>query len=271
MPEIRIFSKNADYQLLEVLKTNRNKRHKKGWFAVEGVKSINLAASRGWDIKGFIFSGERELSQWGRGVLEEFPNALRYILTKQLMDEYSDREESSELVIVVGMRNLKLEDIAFRDVPLVAVFERPQNPGNLGSVIRSCASLGADALIVTGHAADIYDPATVRSSIGTLFTLPVLRLESYKSLLPLFERISEDYGSCQTVGTSAKGWVTVDCVDFKRPTVLFIGNESDGLSQSCRDGCEVLATIPMTGAASSLNAACAASICLYEADRQRKL
>ncbi|MHC1693703.1 MAG: TrmH family RNA methyltransferase [Eubacteriales bacterium] len=271
MAEIRIFSKNAEYQLLEVLKSNRNKRHKKGWFVVEGVKSINLAASRGWDIKGFVHSHERELSGWGRGMLESFPQAVRYILTKQLIDEYSDREDSSELVALVGMKHPRLEDITFRDIPLVAVFERPQNPGNLGSVIRSAASLGADALIVTGHAADIYDPVTVRSSIGTLFTIPVLQMEGYKSLLPLFERISTDYGSCQTVGTSAKGWVTLDGVDFKRPTVLFIGNESDGLSQSCKEGCEVLATIPMGGAASSLNAACAASICLYEAGRQRQL
>ena len=125
--------------------------------------------------------------------------------------------------------------------------------------------MGADALLMVGHSADVYDPACVRATIGTLFTLPVVRLEGVQDLLPLRER----YPDMQWVGTSAHGTVSLDAVDLSRPTLLMMGNETVGLSRACKEACDVLARIPIFGAASSLNLACATSICLYEAQRQR--
>ena len=125
--------------------------------------------------------------------------------------------------------------------------------------------MGADALLMVGHSADVYDPACVRATIGTLFTLPVVRLEGVQDLRPLRGR----YPDMQWVGTSAHGTVSLDAVDLSRPTLLMMGNETVGLSRACKEACDVLARIPIFGAASSLNLACATSICLYEAQRQR--
>src|SRR5439155_7599405 len=99
-----------------------------------------------------------------------------------LMDRLSDKNLSSELVAVVAMPPDSPDRIKPKSDVLVAVLDRPSSPGNLGSIIRSCHALGADGLIVTGHGTDIYNPLTVRASMGSLFALPTIRLASHREV-----------------------------------------------------------------------------------------
>jgi TrmH family RNA methyltransferase len=159
------------------------------------------------------------------------------------------------------------------------VFDRPGSPGNLGTLIRSCDALGADGLIVTGHACDLYDPETIRASTGSLFALPSVRLPSQAELLPWLGSLRAAHPSLQVVGTDEDGERAIAAHDFTRPTVLLLGNETWGLSQGYRQLADALVRIPMAqradasgvigGAASSLNVAVAGSIILYEVQRQR--
>ena len=124
--------------------------------------------------------------------------------------------------------------------------------------------------MITGHAADLYDPETISASVGTLFTLPTVRVGSPRALEPWFDQIRAAIGAFAIVGSSAKADYEIDQHDWTQPTLLVIGNETVGMSAHYRDLCNVIVKIPMSGSASSLNVACAASILLYEIQRQRR-
>jgi TrmH family RNA methyltransferase len=140
------------------------------------------------------------------------------------------------------------------------------SPGNLGSVIRSADAFGCAGLLLTGHCADPYDTLCIRASVGTVFALPVARMESAGQALQWAQSLDP---RPLIVGTSAHGEAPLHELTLTGPAVLAVGNETFGLSKAWKEGCDVLARIPIHGAASSLNVASAASICLYEAARQR--
>ena len=186
-----------------------------------------------------------------------------------LLAELSDRENPCELVCIVRQRQdaqSRLQDaVARARTPLLVLCDRPSSPGNLGTIIRSADAFGACGVLMTGHAADPWDTQCIRASIGTVFHLPVLPLESCSAAVSFIRSL----GDFQIAGTSAKGTQCFHEVDFTRPTVLIVGNETFGMSKAWKEACDLLLRIPIYGAASSLNVGCAASICLYEIARQR--
>jgi TrmH family RNA methyltransferase len=163
-----------------------------------------------------------------------------------------------------------LTRIPIRDQLLAVLFDRPASPGNLGSIIRSCDALHVDGLVMTGHAVDLYDPETISATTGSFFALPVVRQPGFADLQSWFERIRAQIGPFQLVGTSEDAPETIDQHDFSGPTLLALGNETWGLSAAYQQSCDALVKIPMSGSASSLNVSNAASILLYEIDRQRR-
>ncbi|MFN8488996.1 MAG: RNA methyltransferase [Caldilineaceae bacterium] len=271
MPKIvRIYAENATFQLIEALRRNREKRQKQHEFLVEGVRQINLAVQHGWTINAWLYTPERKLSDWAGKLLEHSSAPLHYALSAPLLAKLSSKDETSELLALVAMPEDTLERIPIRPNLLVLIFDRPANPGNLGALIRSADSLGADGLVITGHAADLYDPETISASVGTLFTLPTVRIGSPRALEPWFAQMRQTLGAFTIVGSSAKATHNIDEHDWTQPTLLVIGNETVGMSAHYRDLCDVIVKIPMDGSASSLNVACAASILLYEIQRQRR-
>jgi TrmH family RNA methyltransferase len=190
-------------------------------------------------------------------------------MTPELLARLSGRTDASELLAVVRMRDESFAQIPLRNDLLAVVVDRPGNPGNLGTLIRSCDALGAHGLIVTGHAVDPYDPATITATRGSLFALPVVQAPSHAEVLQWVGSARAHLGGCQLVGTDEHADIALAAHDFTTPTVLVIGNESHGLSRAYRDACDAVVRIPMCGSASSLNVSVAASIAIYEAVRQR--
>lgn len=258
---IEIHANNAQFQLLEAAMHNRNKRLRQGFFFIEGVKAVNLALQCGWPLEGAVCPRERALSAWAKDVLARVP--LVYRLPDALMAQLSQREESSELMLMGRIQAHRLADLP-PDKSLYLLLDRPMNPGNLGTIIRTADAFNAGGLIISGHAADIYDPQTLRASIGTLLTLPIARIQGPGELQTLREKIP----GLRLVGTSAKGPRSIMQEQLKGPVLLMMGNETDGLSRAYKDMSDALVTIPIHGAASSLNLAAATAICLYEAMRQ---
>ncbi|MFA5797337.1 MAG: TrmH family RNA methyltransferase [Candidatus Woesearchaeota archaeon] len=270
MPEsIKVYSENNDFQHLEVLKKNRVKRTQFGEFFVEGVKPIELLIKNRWNILAFAYAPEK-LSDWAKNILQNSTAKKHFELPLTLMEKLSDKEDFSELIAIVEIPKDDLSRIKIKDKLLLVVFDRASSPGNLGTIIRSCDSLGVDGLIVTGHSTDIYDSKTIHASVGTVFSLPVIRLSSDKEVLIYIKDLEKTIGQIQIVGTSAKAQKEIHSHDFRVPTVLLIGNETHGLSSNYKSMSVVLVNIPMDGSASSLNVANAASIILYEIQRQRK-
>ena len=157
----KIFSRNAQYQKFEVLLSNRNKRYKYGEFLVEGVRNLNEARRAGWEFSSLLYTDEAPLSGWAREFLQNVKTEENFVLTRALMQELSRKEDTSELMAVVKMREDRFDALSLPENPLLVVFDRPSNRGNLGTMLRSCDALGADALLITGHAVDLYDPEVI--------------------------------------------------------------------------------------------------------------
>jgi TrmH family RNA methyltransferase len=275
-PIVRIHSENNDFQYVETLRRNREKRHKHREkrhkhreFFVEGVRPINLMLQYHWPVRAFLYARDRPLSDWAENILRASSASVHYELPWSLYSRLSTKTEPSELIALVKMAEDDLARIPITENLLVIVFDRPSSPGNLGTIIRSCDALGVHGLVITGHSVDLYDPETISATTGSFFSGPTVRLPSQKDLLPWLATLKQQLGRVQVVGSDEKGSVRLDRHDFTGPTILVAGNETWGMSAAYRELCDTVVSIPMQGAASSLNVACATSILLYEVARQR--
>ena len=250
-------SRNAAFQQWQALLTNRAKRQRAGEFLVQGVRPVTLAVEHGWTVRTLLHP-PGEVSRWARELMSTV-DAERVEVAPELLAELADKE-SAELVAVVALPPDRLDRIP---LDLVVVFDRPATPGNIGTLVRSADAFCASGVVVTGHAADPYDPRAVRASTGSLFALPVVRVPSHREVLAWA-------AGAQVVGTDEHGTVDVADHDLTGPTLLLVGNETAGLSAAWREAAGIVVRIPITGAASSLNAAAAGTVVLYEAARQRR-
>nr|WP_183321964.1 TrmH family RNA methyltransferase [Flexivirga oryzae] len=268
----RVLSRNATFQQWQALLGNRTKRHRAGEFVVQGVRPISLALQHDWDFSALLRPVGARASAWAEEVWRTAPGR-RYELADDLLAELAERDtdEPPELVAIARMPADDLDRLADpARAPLIAVFDRPSSPGNLGTVLRSLDAFGGTGLIVCGHAADPYDPRAVRASTGSLFAVPVVRSGSADEALSWI-RAQRGFGFGYTVfGTDEGGESDLRRIDFTGPSVIVIGNETRGMSRAWRDASDRVISIAMVGSASSLNAATAASIVLHEALQQRR-
>lgn len=271
MKETKIYSDNAAFQKFGVLRSNRNKRYRYGEFLVEGVLNINGAVKNGWEIVSFIYSGEKKLSGWASGLLETVKTEENFILTDALMASLSGKTDTSELLAIIKMRDGDYNSVKLSENPVILLFDRPSNRGNLGTVLRSCDALGVDMVVITGHAVDLYDPEVIAASMGSFFTIPAVRIADNTILDTMIVDLKSKYPGLRTVATTAHRENAIYRTDIRPPVMLFLGNETDGLSRALYEAADLTVTIPMAQSsfATSFNAACAATVMLYEITRQR--
>jgi 23S rRNA (uridine2479-2'-O)-methyltransferase len=267
---IKITTRNATFQQWQAQLTNRTKRQRNGEFLVQGVRPISLAVGHGFQVRALLFDADRSLSGWARDILDRVTGAVRAEVAPDLLRELGGKdEESPELVAVVGLPPDDLTRIPAAPDMLVVAFDRPATPGNIGTLIRSADAFGASGVVITGHAADPYDPRAVRASTGSLFALPVVRVPSHREVLDWASSVRAGGTPIAMLGTDEHGDADVHQHDLTGPAVVAVGNETQGLSAAWRQSCDRILRIPITGAASSLNAAAAGTVVLYEAARQR--
>ncbi|WP_043182357.1 RNA methyltransferase [Streptomyces sp. NRRL F-5123] len=266
----RITTRNARFQQLQTLLGNRTKRGRAGEFLVQGVRPISMAVEHGWTVRALLYDAGRPLSRWAEELLRG-TETERVAMAPELLAELSEKADGgAEILAVVGMAPDDLSRIRVHDGFLGVLFDRPTQPGNIGSIVRSADAFGADGLIVTGHAADPYDPKSVRASTGSFFALPVVRSPSHHEVMEWLAGERAQGRPVTVVGTDEHGDADIAETDLTGPVLLLVGNETAGLSNAWRGLCDHVASIPMTGSASSLNASNAASVVLYEAHRQRR-
>ncbi len=264
---MRITSRNARFQVWESLLTNRQKRQREGSFLVHGVRPITLALAAGWPIRTLLYHGDRALSTWALSSLDG-STAEQIAMSGELMHELGEKtDETPELIAVAALPPDDLTRLSLSAESLGVVFDRPANPGNIGTLVRSADAFGASYVLVTGHAADPYDPRSVRASAGSLFGLPVVRVPSHAAVLDWLETAEI---RPLLIATDEDGDVDIADADLTGPTMLLVGNETAGLSAAWRSAADITVSIPIQGTASSLNAANAATVALYESSRQRR-
>jgi len=267
-----VSTRSATFQYWQTLIGNRTKRNRAGEMIVQGVRPITLVLQSGLTVRAVLMTRSDARSRWASDTLSalEQTGAAQFVLTPELMRELGEKEEEvPELLLVVA---IPPDDLARLPVPADALFvalDRPTSPGNVGSIVRSVDGLGGHGVLVTGHAADPYDPKALRASTGSTIMTPTVRLPGVGPVLDWVADIRADGIDLQIVGTDEHGTHDVWDVDFTRPTIIVTGNEHSGMSAAWRDACDVLTRIPMVGHASSLNAANATAVILYEAVRQR--
>jgi len=249
----RIASANAEFQVLAALATNRQTRNRENAFVVHGVRNIDAALAHGWSVRSVLMTA-RQQSRWAQEVIDRVDDRIE--LAPALFDELAERENPPELLLVVEKRRLTLADLEVGSSFVATVLDRPSSPGNIGTIIRTTDALGASAVIVTGHAADPYDPRCVRASTGSFFAVPIVEVDTLAGWdVPL-------------VATDEHGDSALD--DLPPPPVAFLfGNETTGLSRGLREAATRTVAIPMQGTASSLNIAAAHAIVLFAATQTR--
>jgi tRNA G18 (ribose-2'-O)-methylase SpoU len=257
------------FQRAEVIKRNREKRTQHAQFLLEGVAQISIAAKYGWTIHSFLHAVDRPLSSWAAELVKSSVAREVWELSSELMALLSEKDETSELLAIVETRKLAPAVIKPSPTGLVVVFDRPSSPGNLGSSIRSADAFGANGIIVTGHAVDIYDPFVIRGSMGAIFGLPVTSAASHLEVKEWVENARSHGYDYQIIGSSGKTDTLITARQFTRPTVLILGNETVGMSRGYWDICDAVVKIPIGGELSSINVSCAASVLMYEISRQR--
>lgn len=265
----RVERRNAVFQQWQSLLTNRTQRTRGGEMIVQGVRPITQAIAHGATIRALLVDGREHLSDWARETLAAHHGPV-VRLAPELMAELGEREDGApELLALVAVPADDLTRIPRHGDPVVVVFDRPAGPGNIGSLARSVDALGGAGLITTGHSADAWDPASIRASTGSIFAVPVVRQDSVRAVLDWAHSTADGARPFTVIGTDEGGDVALPEAPLDGPVLLVVGSERTGMSAAWREGCDHIASIPMAGSASSLNAAAAGSIVLYEALRRR--
>ncbi len=267
---LRMLSRNDWFQKAQAVKTNRKKRWQHRLFFVEDVRSINQLRERSaWRVEALLHPTQRALSSWAEEMLRTMPREHTLACADELFDELSDRSEPTELKALVRIPDIDGDAQALAAADTLLLLDRPSNPGNLGSIIRSCDAFGAGGVLIVGHAVDPFDPVTVRASAGAFFHVPLRRLESRGAIEAFFAELRARDPERRFIATSARAEASVYERSFPPKVLFMLGNETLGLSEWLRSRCDELVRFPMRGKASSLNLACAASALLCERERQR--
>ena len=244
-------------------------RRSSGLFIVDGPK---MCAEIPPEQVEEIYVSEGLLASEHAGELSELLGARGFeVISDRDMKQISDTVTPQGIIALVRQRRTKglgeiLESIAGSGASgLIVGLEAVQDPGNVGTILRSAEAAGASAVICDRDCADIYAPKVVRSTMGAVLRLPVLQVED---LCVSADRLRQE--GFEVLAAHLKGSRDYDMADLTGPSYILIGNESRGLSEELSDRATCLVKIPMLGHTESLNAAVAASVILFEAARQRR-
>jgi len=243
-------------------------RGESGLFLVEGIHHVGEAVQAGWDVDSVLYAPDLLKSHFAQDLLVRLaapsgPAARTSRLVVQpvsaeVMDSLTDKENPQGILAIVHQKKTELADLqTFRSgVALVS----PQDPGNVGTILRTMDAVGAEVLFLLNGGVDLFHSSVVRASMGTLFWKPVVQT-SFDEFVNWARGSGSE--STQLIGTSAHADVDFHTLIPRSPWVLVMGNEQKGLTAEQTRACDVTVALPMKGRVSSLNLAVAAGVLLY--------
>lgn len=249
--------KNDQVKYLVQLQRSSKERRKADAYIVEGIRMVSEIPEENL-IQ--LFCSESYLRR-GQGSL---PNCE--VLSDHVFEHVSDTETPQGILAVVRQDHFSPEDLICGEDTLLVILDNLQNPGNMGTILRSAEACGVSGIILSEGCADLYNPKTVRGSMGSLFRVPCMRTAS---LADTMLELKNKYG-VRCFATELAGSEEYDRVSYTGPCAIVIGNEGNGVSKEILELSDSRIRIPMEGQVESLNAGVAASVLLYEIYRQKR-
>ncbi len=249
---------NSKIQQIRALVGRKSARDDARAFVVEGVRLVEEALAAGWRPSLVLFSSD--LSDRGRAAVAGFAGQGVEVeeVDAHLFDSFSDTETSQGLLAVLPQRELAFPE----PLDFVLIADAVRDPGNLGTIVRTAAAAGVQAVMLSPGNVDVFSPKVVRAGMGAHFRLPIFHLD-WPEIRKVCHPRLKIYLAEAEAGSAC--WQ----LDLRQPVALVIGGEANGPGPEARQAADGRVMIPMPGQSKSLNAAVAASILMFEVVRQR--
>ena len=235
-------------------------RREQGLFVAEGRKMFGEAPAD-WIEKVYV----SETLTSDPALMEQVEKLPYDIVADSVFRQMSDTQTPQGILTVLRRPSYTLEDILGGKNPLVMVLEDLQDPGNAGTILRTGEGAGVSGVLLTRTCVDITNPKVIRSTMGSVYRMPFLYVESVVSLTQELKK-----HNIRTFAAHLKGRNSYDQESYTGGAAFLIGNEGKGLTEEAAHSADCLIRIPMCGKVESLNAAMASGILMYEAARQRR-
>lgn len=257
---------NAKVKALVNLKKKRKERDRENVFLVEGIRMFREVPANKLKevyVSESFYKKEKALvdkTASKSGIRAE-------VLSDNVFAHVSDTMTPQGILCVVEQMNYSLENVLENgELPHIMVLDNLQDPGNLGTIVRTAEGAGVTGIIMSKETVDIYNPKVIRSTMGSIYRMPFYYAED------LLEAVGEmKKRNISTYAAHLEGKHAYDEENYKNPCAFFIGNEGNGLRDEVADAADIYVRIPMCGQVESLNAAIAASVLMFEAARQRRM
>lgn len=261
-----MITSNSNPKVKQVIQWQSKSRERRnaGIFLTEGYKMFEEAPEE--SIQQIFISADTLDKLGARPEVKEKMNRIGYeTVTSDIFLRMSDTQTPQGILCVVKRPQYSLEQLLQTEAPLLVLLEDLQDPGNLGTIIRTGEGAGVTGVIMSAHTVDLFNPKTIRATMGSVFRVPFIYVDD----LPETIRLLHSRG-VHTYSAHLEGKMCYDDFSFREATAFLIGNEGSGLTGETAALAERSLRIPMEGKVESLNAAIAASLLMYEAYRQRR-
>lgn len=258
---------NAKVKHLVSLKKKRKARDEERVFLTEGLRmfrEVPAAKLREVYVTETFYKKER-------GIIDQVltgctgNQVILEVLSDAVFDYVSDTRTPQGILCVVEQMEYSVEDVAAGRCPHIVVLDHLQDPGNLGTILRTAEGAGVTGMVMDRECVDIYNPKTIRSTMGSIFRMPFCYVEDLADSVKWLKE-----KGIKTYAAHLEGRRNYDEEDYCLPCAFLIGNEGNGLRKEIADLADTYIKIPMEGQVESLNAAIAAAVLMFEAGRQRR-
>jgi TrmH family RNA methyltransferase len=239
---------------------NRKARTEAGLCLVEGLWHVGEAVEAGV-VETLFYAPEQLTSAFGYELIAKVEEQSESVfsVSAEVLAALAEKASPTGIVAVARQRVRELKTLSPTDFPWLVALVTPQDPGNLGTILRTIDAAGASGLIVLDGGADPWHPTAIRASMGMCFSVPVARAS-----FPAFVDWAQDH-AYTLYGTSAFGRDLIsDAMTFTKPCVLLMGSEREGLTDAQQAACTHMLRLPMDGRVRSLNLAVATGVLLYQ-------
>lgn len=233
-------------------------------FAVEGAREIHKALAFGFELIYLLVNEHvQHSSKEAELVLQMANGRLSWQVSDEVFRQLAVRDEKDGLIAVFRLRHRSVDDLKVGKNSFFVAVDGVEKPGNLGAILRTADGAGVDGVFLLGEAVDLFNPNVIRASLGTVFSVPVVRLTHDNFIKFLAEQQLRLYG----LSPEAKH-PYFKCSWSDKATVALFGSEAFGISENLRKRVDELVQIPMQGAVDSLNLSVSVALIAYERLRQ---